>query len=402
VLTTKEARSPTGLDLNLEVPQEKSATIPSPSELRATEVVFEGGVLLGSGPEAMNFCPESDLGQFDGSGVPTCPSDSRLGTATVDSVLFPSEFSGGLYLAGEFEGGYLAYLLASGFNYDIVLPLFIEEEPETGLAVIAFESLPQIPITHLKLDFSAAEETLETVNECGHFNVRTYFEAWDAEFTIESAINEFRLESGPGGGPCPGPATTASLSLSPTSVPADGSATTEATAHVTDANGGPVIGDRVEFRSSDPGERIGRVTETDEGIYTATVTASRTAGAVTITAVDTSVAPNVSGSATLEQTGGSPLAAVAPVARITRHPAHRSHDRRPLFAFTSTVPGSTFRFSVDSKPYRPCSSPLKLKGLAQGKHRFRVFAVSPGGQQGEPAVFRFDVLKRAPKRGVRR
>ncbi len=394
VLTTTEARSQTGLDLNLEVPQEQSATIPSPSELRATEVVFEGGVVLGSGPETMNSCPETDVHQFDGSGASLCPTDSLLGTAMVDGALFSGPISGGLYYGGEFEGGYLAYLLASGFNYDVVLPVFIEEEPETGLAVIALESLPQIPISLLSLHFSTANETLETVNECGSFKVTTYFEAWDSAFAIQNAINEFRLESGPGGTPCPGPASAIGLSLSPTSVLADGSATTEATAHVTDANGGPVIGDRVEFRSSDPGERIGRVTETGDGIYGATITASRTPGTVTITAVDTSVTPNVSGSTTLEQTGGSPPAVVAPVAKITRHPAQRSHSRRPVFAFTSSVPRSRFRCSVDAKPFQPCTSPMRLKGLAPGKHRFRVVAVSPTGQTGKPVIFRFRVLNR--------
>jgi hypothetical protein len=393
VLTTTEARSPTGLDLSLDVPQELSPTIPSPSELRATEVVFEGGVLLGSGPERMDTCPEVDIGRFDLSGESICPSDTRLGAATVDGPLWSSPLSGGLYFAGEFEGGYLAYLLASALEYDIVLPLFLEEDPETGLAVIAFESLPQIPITGLTLHFSADNEALETVNKCGSFHVKTYFEPWDEALSIQSAINEFVLNSGPGGTPCPGPASSVAASLSAAAIPADGAATTTATAHLTDANGGPAIGDHVEFRSSDAGEHIGPVKETGDGIYTATITASRTPGTVTITAVDTSVTPNVSGSATLEQTGGPPLVGATPVARITRHPAHRSDKRRPLFDFTSSVYGSTFRCSVDTRPYRTCSSPLKLKGLPPGKHRFRVFAVSPSGQQGEPAAFRFRVLK---------
>ena len=403
-LATTEARSPARLELDLDVPQEQSATIPSPSELRATETFFEGGVVLGSGPETMHVCPEADIRRFDQLGESLCPSDSRLGTAKVDGGLFASEISGGLYLAGRFEGGYFAYLLASGFNYDLVLPLFVEEEPETGLAVIAFEFLPQIPISRLHLDFSAADETLETVNECGSFHARTYFEPWDAALSIQSAINEISLDSGPGGTLCPGPATALGVSLSPTSVPADGTATTDATAPVTDANGGPVIGDTVEFRSSDPGERIGPVTETADGVYHARITTSKTPGQVTITAVDSSVVPNVVGTAALEQIGGPPVRKVArpAVAKITRHPKAQSRNRRPLFAFASNVRGSTFLCSVDAKPYRACVSPLRLKGLSFGRHRFRVIAVNPAGQRGEAAVFRFRVLKAAPRRRVRR
>jgi Invasin, domain 3 len=399
VLTTAEARSPTGLDLQLDVPQMQSSTVPSPSELRAAETVFEGGVMLGSGPESMNSCPQNDIGSFDQFGTSLCPSDTQLGTAAVDIAGFPSPISGGIYLAGEFEGGYFAYLLASGSEYHVVLPVFIEEDPETGLAVIGFESLPQIPIEVLTLHFSAALETLETVNECGSFQTKTYFEPWDSAIAIQFAINEFVLNSGPGGTPCPGPASNVAVSLTPSAIPANGVSVTTARAHVTDANGGPAIGDHVEFRSTDAGQRIGPVTETADGIYRATITASTTAGSVTITAVDTSVTPNVSGSATLVQTGGPPLVRAAPVTKITRHPRHRSRNRRPIFAFSSSVPGSTFSCSVDNKHYRPCASPLRLKNLPPGAHRFRVLAVSPVGEKGKPVAFHFRVLKRTKSAG---
>jgi hypothetical protein len=343
----------------------------------------------------MNSCPQVDIGSFDQSGTSLCPSDTKLGTAAVDIAGFPSTISGGIYFAGEFEGGYFAYLLASGSEYDVVLPIFIEEDPETGLAIVGFESLPQIPIDELKLHFFAADETLETVNKCGSFHAKSYFGPWDSALSIQFGINEFVLNSGPGGTACPGPASNVTVSLSPTAISANGVSATTATAHVTDANGGPAIGDRVEFHSSDTGQRIGPVTETGDGIYTATITASTTPGSVTITAADTSVTPNVSGSATLEQTGGPLLVNAAPVTRITRHPAHRSRNRRPIFAFTSSVPRSTFSCSVDKKPFRPCTSPLRLKGLAPGGHRFRVLAIGPAGVKGEPVVFHFRVLKRA-------
>jgi hypothetical protein len=94
-LTTAEARSPTGLELDLEVPQSQSVVAPAPSELRAVEVVFEGGVFPGSGTEALGICPEEETGFYD-----TCPDNSRLGTATVDSELWPSPVSGAISITG--------------------------------------------------------------------------------------------------------------------------------------------------------------------------------------------------------------------------------------------------------------------------------------------------------------
>jgi hypothetical protein len=102
-------------------------------------------------------------------------------------------------------------------------------------------------------------------------------------------------------------ATHLTLSLSPTSIAANGSSTSVATATITDAAGDSATAETVNFAASDPGVKIGTVTNNGDGTYSATITSSGTAGAVTITATDTSATPNVAGQATLTQTssGGS-------------------------------------------------------------------------------------------------
>lgn len=99
-----------------------------------------------------------------------------------------------------------------------------------------------------------------------------------------------------------GPAETVTVSLNPTSILANGTSTSTATATVDDINGNPVTGDHLTFTSSDPGERISAVTDHPNGTYTVTITSSTTPGTPTITATDTSVTPNISGNATLTQT----------------------------------------------------------------------------------------------------
>jgi hypothetical protein len=104
------------------------------------------------------------------------------------------------------------------------------------------------------------------------------------------------------------PATIA-VSISPTSIFANGKATTTATATVTN-NGMPISGQSVTFKSSDAGEKVGPVTDNGNGTYTATITASTTVGKATITATDQSVTPAISQSTTLTQTK-APKVAVA-------------------------------------------------------------------------------------------
>ncbi|MBN8868196.1 MAG: Ig-like domain-containing protein [Solirubrobacterales bacterium] len=91
------------------------------------------------------------------------------------------------------------------------------------------------------------------------------------------------------------------VTLTPSSVPADGSSKTTAVATVTDQFGNPIPDEDVSF-SSDGGQQIGAVTDNGDGTYEAQLTASTTSGASTITATDNSPHGDASGSATLTQT----------------------------------------------------------------------------------------------------
>jgi Invasin, domain 3 len=77
------------------------------------------------------------------------------------------------------------------------------------------------------------------------------------------------------------------LTLTPSTIVADGQSTTTATATIIDGDGNLVSGDNVAFAASDAGVRFSPVTA-DDGTYAATVTSSTKAGAVAITATDLS------------------------------------------------------------------------------------------------------------------
>jgi len=101
-----------------------------------------------------------------------------------------------------------------------------------------------------------------------------------------------------------GVATGVDEKLSPSSIVASGSSTSTATAKVTDAQGRTLTSEQVSFSSTDPGEKIGQVTNNNDGTYSATITSSKTLGTATITATDRTSSANVSGHATLTQTAG--------------------------------------------------------------------------------------------------
>ncbi len=100
--------------------------------------------------------------------------------------------------------------------------------------------------------------------------------------------------------PPPHGAASIELTLSPAEVPADGRSTSTVKATVHDQNGHPEAGQLVTFSPSDSAVRVGSVSESSPGVYTATLTSSTTAGMVRVLARDGSV----KGEVTLTQTPG--------------------------------------------------------------------------------------------------
>lgn len=74
------------------------------------------------------------------------------------------------------------------------------------------------------------------------------------------------------------------VALAPASIPANGTATSIASATVRDAGGAPVPGETVGFSSTDGGHGIGPVVDNGDGTYSALITGSTTIGQATITA----------------------------------------------------------------------------------------------------------------------
>lgn len=64
------------------------------------------------------------------------------------------------------------------------------------------------------------------------------------------------------------------------------------------------------------------------------------------------------------------------------------HAKKATFRFSSTVAGSSFECRFDRKPFKGCKSPKTYKGLAEGRHVFKVRAVGPNGLRDPQAAKR--------------
>jgi hypothetical protein len=91
----------------------------------------------------------------------------------------------------------------------------------------------------------------------------------------------------------------------------------------------------------------------------------------------------------------TPAPGVPPETILDRKPAKRTRKHVARFAFSSTADGPVFECRLDGGRFQSCSSPLRLRGLASGKHRFQVRARVAGGLvDSSPAEYRWRVLRR--------
>jgi hypothetical protein len=205
--TTQEADAPSGLDVNLDVPQLQSPEVPAPSQIRETTVTLpEGFSFNANAVNGKTSCSDDDA-NFGTEVAAECPEAAKIGTLEIESAVLPGILPGAIYL-GEPKPGdrYRTILVADGFGVHIKLPGSIKPDPVNGRVVITFVDLPQTPLTSFRLHIFGSERgVLATPTQCGTYAVRSTFVPWNSVLPDQESTQFFTIESGPGGTPCPGP-----------------------------------------------------------------------------------------------------------------------------------------------------------------------------------------------------
>jgi hypothetical protein len=204
--TSREADSPSGLDVDLEVPQFQSPTVPSPSEIRATTMTLPPGFTVNpNAADGKSACADQ-AARFGSRAAAECPELAKVGTLSIDSSALPGLLRGYAYLGQPLPGNrYRAFLVADGFGLHIKLSGTVTPDPSTGQLVVSFRDLPQAPFQEFNLHvFGGERGVFATPTRCGAYPVRTEFVPWDSELENQTSTQLFTIDSGPGGTPCPG------------------------------------------------------------------------------------------------------------------------------------------------------------------------------------------------------
>jgi hypothetical protein len=245
------AESPSGLNLDLKLPHEESIEGLAGADLRQLAVTLPPGMAISlSAANGLGACTNTQIG-FIGSkelnpvtepGVQTpqftpkvynpatgqeeatlCPESSEIGTAEVLTPLQQAPLKGAVYVAQPeaFEGSLIGlYVVVEAGGVTIKLAGKATLDPDTGQVALAFDDLPQLPLSEVELGlFGGARAALVTPPACGTYTTTSQLAPWSGTPATTESSN-LDVDAGPGGGACPSGKFSPSLTAGTTNAQA--------------------------------------------------------------------------------------------------------------------------------------------------------------------------------------
>jgi len=191
--TNPEAAAPTGVDAELEIPQNESPQGRATSTLKSAVVTLPEGLTInpaaGTGLEA---CSSDQVG-FDKNEDAHCPDAAKIGSADIEVPALENTVHGSVYQRTP-EPGHLFrfWLVADEQGVHLKLPAEIEANPLTGQVKTLFLGLPslggnpQVPVEDLRLHvFGGPRAPLSTPAQCGTYQTHFQFTPWSGNTPAE-------------------------------------------------------------------------------------------------------------------------------------------------------------------------------------------------------------------------
>jgi hypothetical protein len=212
------AETPTGVHIDLSVPQDENKEKRATSNLKDAKVVFPVGMALNpAAAGGLSACTPVQIGMQTGVGEtpihfssdrPQCPDSSKIGTVEVDTPLLDHPVPGAVYVAQPYAnpfGSLLgAYVVIDDPVDGIVAKLAgkTEADPKTGQLTVTFTENPELPFEHFKVDlFGGPRAALRTPSTCGTFDTTSLQTPWSGTAPVPTS-DSFKATQGANGRPC--------------------------------------------------------------------------------------------------------------------------------------------------------------------------------------------------------
>ncbi len=224
--TTNVADSPSGLDVDLHVPQNEGvctdvagppATVDcgrATSHLKdATVTLPEGLTVNPSGANGLGACSLSQFGYTttDPDGTihttpdpATCPDQAKVASVEVDTPLLDHPVTGAAYIAAPYSNPFNSllalYITAHDAQSGVVVKLAgqVHLDPNTGRISATFKQNPQLPFEHFKLNFKSGPHGQLRTPGCGDYTTTSELTPWSGNAPANPQ-DAWQITQGPGG-----------------------------------------------------------------------------------------------------------------------------------------------------------------------------------------------------------
>ncbi len=220
--TTNAADSPSGLEVDLHIPQNQDVEGTATAQLKQAVVTLPPGLVVNpSSANGLGACSPAQIGLGDNN-PNSCPDSSKLGTVSAQTPILDHPLPGNLYLASPHEnpfGSLLAlYLVVESPDDGLVIKLAgkVDADPSTGQLTTTFDQNPQAPVEDVELKLrSGATAPLRTPQVCGKYSTTSSLTPWSAPDSGPPATpkDTYSINKGPNGSACS--ASEAALPNSP-------------------------------------------------------------------------------------------------------------------------------------------------------------------------------------------
>jgi hypothetical protein len=218
--TAIETETSSGLEVHVEIPSPGLSDDPehirtAASDIKAVKVALPEGMTINpSQAEGLGTCTaaqyESSRLEFFPDGQHGCPSDSKIGTVSVETPLLEETIPGSVYIAQPFAnpfGSLLAlYVVLEEPQRGVLVKLAgkVETNEKTGQITTIFNDLPQLPFSSFDFKFrEGARAPLVTPQSCGTYTTTTEITGWSQPGNPITSTSDFQIVRGIGGSPCP-------------------------------------------------------------------------------------------------------------------------------------------------------------------------------------------------------
>ena len=191
--TPAKAGAPSGLVVDLNLPQGDNPNIPGQGDVRKTVVTFPEGMRVSpSSADGLAGCSAAQIG-LRSLAAPRCPDASKLGRVTVTTPLLDEPLEGAVYLATPFDNPsrslIATYIVVEGQGVRLKLAGRVDTDPVSGQVRATFDNVPQAPFSNLHMELKGGPRAAFVLpRRCGTYTTRAVLTSWSGK-TVTSDSN---------------------------------------------------------------------------------------------------------------------------------------------------------------------------------------------------------------------